>query len=231
MNDKRQPVNTFKIECPERAVIFDLDGVITDTAEYHYQAWRQLAEEEGFSFSRRDNEKLRGVSRRASLELILKGRSLPEAEMLELMERKNSYYREMIKSISPRDLLPGAINILEELKKRDIRLALASASKNARYVVSRLGIEGYFAVIADGFSVNNPKPAPDLFLFAAKSLGVPPQCAIVVEDAEAGITAAIKAGMATVGIGPPERVGRADLVCSTVEKIIIDEMLALIAKS
>jgi len=216
--------------CNPAAVIFDLDGVITDTAEFHYQAWRRMAEEEGLGFSRDDNEKLRGVSRRASLELVLKGKKLPENIKLELMERKNNYYREQIKTISVEDILPGVVDILNQLKGAGVKLALASASKNARDVIKNLGIEDYFEVIADGFSVKKTKPAPDLFLFVAEKLSVPPSCCIVVEDAEAGIKAAGSAGMSTVGIGPPARVGRADLIYNSVAEIEIPEMLALLGE-
>ncbi len=216
--------------CNPAAVIFDLDGVITDTAEYHYQAWRRMAEEEELSFSRQDNEKLRGVSRRASLELILKGKELPENKKLELMERKNNYYREQIKTISDDDILPGAVDKLNQLKNAGVKLALASASKNARDIIENLGIEDYFEVVADGYSVEKTKPAPDLFLYAAEKLNLLPSCCIVVEDAEAGITAAVSAGMYTVGIGPSARVGRADLVYNSVAEIEIPEMLALLEK-
>ncbi|MFU8794838.1 MAG: beta-phosphoglucomutase [Dethiobacteria bacterium] len=216
--------------CKRTAIIFDLDGVLTDTAEFHYQAWRRLAEEEGFAFSREDNEKLRGVSRRASLELVLKGRDISEDKKLELMERKNSYYREQIKTISEKDILPGAVALLNILKKKEIRLALASASKNARDVVGKLGIGDYFEVIADGNSVEKTKPAPDLFLFAADKLAVSSRCCVVIEDAEAGISAARAAGMSVVGIGPAARVGDADLVYNSVAEININEILALLQK-
>ncbi|MDW7738813.1 MAG: beta-phosphoglucomutase [Bacillota bacterium] len=206
------------------AFIFDLDGVITDTAEYHYRAWKRLADEENLPFTREDNEKLRGVSRRASLELILKGRSLPEEKMLELMARKNGYYRDYLESVSGKDLLPGAVDLLRELKSKGFRLALASASKNAPTVVDALGIASYFEVIADGSSVERTKPAPDLFLYAAKKLNVPPELCIVVEDAEAGIAAARQAGMATIGIGPPERVGDADFVYPSVAAIRLEDI-------
>ncbi len=216
--------------CESIAVIFDLDGVLTDTAEYHYRAWRRLAEEEGLSFSREDNEKLRGVSRRASLELVLKGSSRSEEQMLEMMDRKNSYYRSFIKTMDSDDLLPGALEILKNLHSLGVKLALASASKNARDVVKRLNLEDYFEVIADGNSVKRAKPAPDLFLFAAEKLNVLPQCAVVVEDAEAGIEAALAAKMATVGIGPPERVGKADFVYNSVAEIDVSDLLSLIPK-
>ncbi len=214
--------------CAERAVIFDLDGVLTDTAEYHYQAWRRLANEEGIPFSRSDNEALRGVSRRASLELILKDRVIPEDQMEQLMERKNGYYREQIKKISRRDLLPGAEELLDCLAEKGVKMALASASKNARDVLAGLGIGHYFLVIADGYSVKNTKPAPDLFLYAAEKLGVPPECCIVIEDAAAGVEGARAAKMAVLGIGPAERVGEADLVFDAVDTINVQEMLSLV---
>jgi beta-phosphoglucomutase len=214
--------------CAAVAVIFDLDGVLTDTAEYHYRAWRRLAEEEGLPFSREDNEKLRGVSRRASLELVLQGSRRSEEEMLEMMDRKNSYYRSFIQTMDAKDLLPGALEILKKLRGLGVKLALASASKNARDVVKRLNLENYFEVIADGNSVERAKPAPDLFLFAADKLSVLPHCAVVVEDAEAGIEAALAAKMATVGIGPPERVGKADLVYNSVAEINVADLLSLI---
>ncbi len=209
-----------------KAFIFDLDGVLTDTAEYHFLAWKRLADEEGLPFSREDNEKLRGVSRRASLELLLQGRRLPERKMQELMKRKNAYYREYIKSISEKDLLPGAADLLQELQKRGYKLALASGSKNAPRVVERLGIASYFDVLVHGGSVERAKPYPDLFLHTAERLAVYPSGCVVVEDAEAGIEAAQAAGMATIGIGPPERVGAADLVFYSVADIELEKILS-----
>ena len=206
------------------AFIFDLDGVLTDTAEYHFLAWKRLADEEGYSFSRKDNEQLRGVSRRASLDLILKGRNVPEEKMLEMMERKNGYYRSYLETVSGKDLLPGAVELLDRLKEKGCRLALASASKNAPTVIDKLGIAGYFEVIADGNSVEKTKPAPDLFLYAAEQLKLKPQVCLVVEDAEAGITAARAAGMHTIGIGPEERVGAADYVYPSVAAIKLEDI-------
>ncbi len=208
-----------------KAFIFDLDGVLTDTAEYHYLAWKRLAEEEGLEFTRDDNEKLRGVSRRASLELILKGRAIPEEKVQEMMDRKNGYYRDFIKTVSEKDLLPGAIELLDRLKDMNYRLALASASKNAPVVVERLGIVRYFEVVADGSSVEKTKPAPDLFLYVADKMNLPPAECLVVEDAEAGVEAARAAGMATIGIGPRERVGAADFVYRSVADIRIEDIL------
>jgi len=208
-----------------QAFIFDLDGVLTDTAEYHYLAWKRLAEEEGLSFNRHDNEKLRGVSRRASLELILQRKRLPEEKMQELMDRKNGYYHEYIKSITNKDLLPGAEDLLRDLKARGYKLAMASGSKNAPKVVERLGIAAYFDALAHGGSVEKTKPAPDLFLYAAEKLGLEARYCVVVEDAAAGIEAAKAAGMATIGIGPPERVGEADFCFPSVADIKPDEII------
>ncbi|MDY6825960.1 MAG: beta-phosphoglucomutase [Bacillota bacterium] len=207
-----------------KAFIFDLDGVLTDTAEYHYLAWKQLADEEMVPFTREDNEKLRGVSRRASLNLIFQGRKLTEEKALELMDRKNGYYREYLNNITMGDLLPGVIELLDKLQDRGCRLALASASKNAPAVIERLNIASYFDAIADGNSVEKTKPAPDLFLYAAHQLGLPPENCLVVEDAEAGIAAARAAGMATIGIGPSERVGEADYVYPSVEAIELEDI-------
>jgi beta-phosphoglucomutase len=214
-------INTGNLE----AFIFDLDGVITDTAEYHYLAWKRLADEENIPFSREENEKLRGVSRRASLELILKNRRLSEEKIQEMMDRKNGYYRTYLENISAKDLLPGALSLLRKLQSSQIRLALASASKNARQVVERLGIAPYFEVIADGNSVKKTKPAPDLFLYTAEKLELPPEACLVVEDAEAGIAAARAAGMTTIGIGPAERVGSADYVYPSVAEVRLEEII------
>ncbi len=195
-----------------RAFIFDLDGVLTDTAEYHYRAWKRLADEASLPFTREDNEHLRGVSRRESLMLILQGRVYPEEKILEMMDRKNGYYLEFLKEISPRDLLPGAQDLLEEIRAAGLKSALGSASKNAGEVIERLGIRSLLDAISDGYSVERQKPAPDLFLHAAAQLGLPPAECVVVEDAAAGIEAAQAGGFRSVGLGPRERVGKAEAV-------------------
>jgi kojibiose phosphorylase len=188
-----------------RATIFDLDGVLTDTAEYHYQGWKRLAEEEGIPFTREDNEALRGVSRRQSLDLLLKGRPISEDQAQAWMARKNDYYNESIKQISPADLLPGAADLLAELRSAGLKVAVASASRNARTVLDGLQIGGQIDALSDGHSVANTKPAPDLFLHAAAQLGVPPSQCLVVEDAAAGIEAAQAAGMRALALGPAQR--------------------------
>lgn len=212
------------------AVIFDLDGVLTDTAEYHYRAWQRLADEENLLFDRQINERLRGVSRQRSLEIILNGRSTTPTKFTEMTERKNRYYVASLQKITAANLLPGALTTIQTLQARNVKLGVGSASKNARFVLERLGILSYFEVVADGRSVAQTKPAPDLFLFAAQQLGVPPTQCTVVEDAASGIEAALAAGMWTVGVGPRERVGRAHVSFSDTRALSDANLEAVIAE-
>jgi len=214
-----------------RGFIFDLDGVLTDTSEFHYLGWQKLADEEGLSFSRDINETLRGIPRRASLMMILKGRSVSEEKILEMMERKNNYYLELVHGITPQDLLPGARELLEEIHAAGLKSALGSASKNAREVIQRLEIESLLDAIADGNSVELQKPAPDLFLYAAAQLGLPPEECVVVEDAAAGIEAAHAGGFRSLGLGPRERVGDADIVFESLAGATLESILNLLGDS
>lgn len=213
-----------------KAFIFDLDGVLTDTAEYHYRAWKRLADEEGLPFTREDNEALRGVSRRESLMLILKGRVYPEEQVREMMDRKNGYYLELIKEISPRDLLPGAKELLEEIRAAGLKSALGSASKNAGEVLDRLGIRAWLDAVSDGYSVERQKPAPDLFLHAAAQLALRLAECVVVEDAAAGIEAAQAGGFRTVGLGPRERVGLADVIFPSLAGVHLADLLSALGE-
>ena len=208
-----------------RAFIFDLDGVITDTAEYHYRGWKRLADEEGIPFTREENEHLRGVPRRESLMLIIKGREYPEEKILEMMERKNNYYLAFIKEITPCDLLPGAKELLEEIRAAGMKNALGSASKNAPDVIQRLGIRDLFDAVSDGHSVERQKPAPDLFLHAAEQLGLSSAECVIVEDAAAGIEAALAGGFRTIGLGPKERVGRAEVILPSLDGVKLATLL------
>jgi beta-phosphoglucomutase len=196
LQDKRESM-TLNI----RAFLFDLDGVITDTAEFHFLSWKRLADEQGIPFTREDNEALRGVSRRQSLDLMLKGREIEEDVALEWMERKNGYYLEHLETITPDHILPGVRTLLDESRAAGIQIALASASRNAKPVLAKLKIEDAFDAIGDGYSVVNTKPAPDLFLWTAGRLGVNPSNAVVFEDAEAGIDAALRGAFWAVGVG------------------------------
>jgi kojibiose phosphorylase len=211
-----------------RGVIFDLDGVLTDTAEYHYQAWQKLANEEGLPFNRETNEALRGVSRHASLMLILGNREYSETQIQEMMSRKNDYYVELIHNITPIDLLPGAEALLDQLRQAGIKIAIGSASKNARVVIEKLGIGSKIDAIADGDTVQQAKPAPDLFLNAANQLGIPADECVVFEDAAVGITAAKAANMWAIGLGPEDRVGVADVVLPNLAGVKWEELSVII---
>jgi kojibiose phosphorylase len=202
-----------------QGVIFDLDGVLTDTAEFHYRAWQRLADEAGIPFDRQANEALRGVSRRESLLRIVGERNYREEQLQEMMERKNRYYVDSIQEVTPDDLLPGAIALLNELRAAGMKIAIGSASKNARAVIENLGIADKVDAIADGYSVERSKPAPDLFLHAAELLGLKPAQCVVVEDAASGIEAGLAAGMLTIGLGPVERVGAAHVVLPNLEGV------------
>jgi beta-phosphoglucomutase len=207
-----------------RAFIFDLDGVITDTAEYHYLAWKRLADEEGYPFTREDNDQLRGVSRRESLLRLLKGRALPDDVFDEHLARKNAYYTEYLKQITPANRLPGVTRFLDEARAAGLKIGLGSASRNARPVLDALELTAMFDVIGDGYSVVNPKPAPDLFVWVAGGLGVVVDEAVVFEDAEAGIDAARAAGCLTVGLGTAD-VGHAHLVLPDLATVSVHEVL------
>lgn len=207
-----------------RAFIFDLDGVITDTAEYHYRSWKRLADEEGLEFTREDNEALRGVSRAESLRRLLKGKTLPEDVFQAWMTRKNDYYVAYLDDITPDDRLPGVTRFLTEARAAGIKLGIGSASKNAQAVIDRLELHAMFDVIGDGYSVVNSKPAPDLFVWVAGGLRVPVNEAVVFEDAEAGIDAGKAAGCYTVGLGTAP-VGHADIVLPDLAHISVSEVL------
>lgn len=206
------------------AILFDLDGVITDTAEFHFLAWSKLAEEEAITFNRQDNEQLLGVSRRESLLLILKSRNVSEKQLQEMMERKNSYYVDYIHTITPEDTLPGARELIKEARKRGYKTAVVSSSKNAGLVLKLLQMTAMFDMVADGHSVSKTKPAPDIFLKAAEVLNIDRSSCAVIEDAASGIEGALAAGMIAVGIGPPQRVGQAHLRYDRVEDISLDEI-------
>jgi beta-phosphoglucomutase len=213
-----------------RAFIFDLDGVLTDTAEYHYRGWKRLAEELDIPFTREDNEALRGIPRRESLLRILRGRRYTEEQMQEMMERKNLYYLEFIRDITPQRLLPGARSLLEEIHAAGLKSALGSASRNATEVIRRLDITDLLDAVSDGFSVEFQKPAPDLFLHAAAQLGLSPAVCVVVEDAAAGIEAARSGGFRSIGLGPAARVRNADLILPSLMGVHLKDLLAALDK-
>lgn len=203
-----------------KACIFDLDGVIVDTAIYHYKAWKRLANELGFDFTEHDNEQLKGVSRMRSLEIVLQcgGVIKTEAEKEQLAAQKNTWYTEMINQMTPDEILPGAQEFVESCRDAGIKTALGSASKNSMTILNKLNIAHLFDVIIDGNKVSKAKPDPEVFLKGAQELGVEPKYCVVFEDAIAGVEAAKAGGMKAVGIGNPDILHEADMVVSGLDK-------------
>lgn len=209
-----------------KACIFDLDGVIVDTAVYHYKAWKRLANELGFDFTEEDNEKLKGVSRVRSLEIILElgGVHKTEPEKEDLATRKNTWYVDMINKMTPDEVLPGAKEFLQTCIDAGIKTALGSASKNSMTILEKTGITHFFNAVIDGNKVSKPKPDPEVFLKGAEELGVQPADCVVFEDAIAGVEAAIAGGMKVVGIGSPQVLNQANLVVSGLDKMTIEKL-------
>lgn len=205
-----------------KGAIFDLDGVIVDTAKYHYIAWKKLASELGFEFTKVDNERLKGVSRMRSLEILLEiGKiNASENEKLIFAEKKNNWYLEYISKIDESELLPGAKEFLIQLKNNGIKVALGSASKNAPLILHNLGIESIFDCIIDGNKVTKAKPDPEVFILGAKGLGLKNEDCVVFEDAEAGVKAAKLAGMKCIGIGDRNILKEADEVISGLFELV-----------
>jgi len=185
-----------------KAVIFDLDGVIVSTDDCHYKAWKKMADDEGIYFDKIINNRLRGVSRMESLEIVLEKaeKKYLEEEKLQLAERKNGYYKEFITKLTPGDILPGARKTLDELKTNGIKVAIGSSSKNTPIILKQIGLSDYFDAVSDGNNITNSKPDPEVFLKAADMLGIPYTECMIVEDADAGIKAGKSAGMKTVSV-------------------------------
>jgi beta-phosphoglucomutase len=203
------------------ACVFDLDGVVVDTAWSHYAAWRRLAGELGFDLSPEQNERLKGISRRASLEIVLQlgGLELPEREKERLAARKNAWYLEEVERLSQADTLPGFLPLLEHVERCGLLTAVASASCNAALILGRLGLAGRFNCVVDGHRVRNTKPHPEIFLTAAADLRLPPERCLVIEDGAAGVAAAHAAGMACVGVGDPSLLHEADVVVRSLAEV------------
>jgi beta-phosphoglucomutase len=197
-----------------KAVIFDLDGVIVDTAHYHYLAWKKLAGELGIQLTVEDNEQLKGISRRKSLEIILQlgNVTLSDYEKEKLANKKNTWFLDFIERMAPEEIFPGVKLLMEEFRRRGLKVGLASSSKNAGMVLDILKVAPLFDVVVDGNMVTNSKPDPEIFLLAAARLKVDPSQCLVFEDAEAGVEAALAAGMKCVGVGSADKLGKANLV-------------------
>jgi beta-phosphoglucomutase len=210
-----------------KACIFDLDGVITDTAHHHYESWKYIAEKLNFELTPAHNEQLKGVSRADSLDKICNwaNASLPAEERHAWLDEKNAVYLSRIAELTDSDILPGVTEFLDHLETRNILLAIGSSSKNAPFILEKLGLINRFEVISDGNSVTHSKPAPDVFLNAAAELGVTPEHCIVFEDAASGIQAALAAGMTAVGLGDVNELASAHLIFSSLEGLTLDQIV------
>jgi beta-phosphoglucomutase len=213
-----------------KGFIFDLDGVIVDTAKFHYLAWRKLANNFGFDITEDQNEQLKGISRVKSLEIILEwGKvKLSQDEFMEQMALKNDNYLSYISSMTKKDLLPGVSNVIDYLSEKNIPFALGSASKNARIILEKTGLIQKFDAVVDGNDVTKAKPNPEVFLIAASKIKVEPENCVVFEDSVAGIQAANAADMISVGIGEKDVLNEADFIFSDFNEIKIDFINQLI---
>jgi beta-phosphoglucomutase len=207
----------------KKAIIFDLDGVIVDTAKYHYIAWRKIANDLGFDFSEKENEALKGVSRVQSLEFLLKKGNidLSQIEKNKLLTAKNNQYLSLISNMDESELLSGIKELLSDLHKAKISFALGSASKNARRILEALQLTNLFSAIVDGTDVSKAKPDPEVFVIAARKICFVPKNCIVIEDSKAGIEAANSINMISVGIGSEEVLKEADYVLNDTSKLTL----------
>jgi len=207
--------------------IFDLDGVIVDTARYHFLSWNKLARNLGFEITEEDNEQLKGISREDSLEIILKlgNYTLAHKEKLKCLKSKNDYYLEYIQKLTSKDALPGVEDLLIELNNKSLKVALGSASKNARGIIDKLDLTKHFHAVVDGTDVKKSKPDPEVFLTGAQLLQIDPKRLVVFEDAQKGIAAAKTAGCVTVGVGDPKALPDADINIETFKNYTVNDLI------
>lgn len=215
-----------------KACIFDLDGVIVDTAKYHYIAWKEIANSLGFEFTEEQNETLKGISRYDSLEKLLQIGNITktEEEKISLCEKKNQIYLDLANKMDESETLPGVKEFLVELKSKNIGVALGSASKNAIGILEIIGLKDYFDAIVDGNSVKNSKPDPEVFILGAEMLQCSPSDTVVFEDSQKGLEAAISGGFISVGIGEPEVLDIADMVIPGFDNLQVDNFINQLSK-
>ncbi|MCJ7840047.1 beta-phosphoglucomutase [Lederbergia sp. NSJ-179] len=206
--------------------IFDLDGVLVDTAKYHYLAWKELADRLGFNFTLHDNERLKGVSRMSSLDILLEVGQMKDrftqVEKENLAAEKNQRYVEWISKLDESELLEGALSLLEALKKKEVKIALGSASKNAQLILENVGIAHLFDVVVDGNAVSKAKPDPEVFTLGADKLQVPYERCVVFEDSQAGLEAAKAVGMFAIGVGQKHALPHADIVYPSLKNFPVE---------
>jgi beta-phosphoglucomutase len=212
-----------------KACIFDLDGVIVDTAHYHFLAWKRLASELGFELTPTDNERLKGVSRMQSLDIVLElgGVAASAFDKERMANKKNVWFNDYVERMMPEEIFPGVKQLIRDLKKNGIKVGLASSSKNAKTVIQLLRIQDEFDAIVDGTMITHSKPDPEIFLLTAQHLGVSPEECVVFEDAEAGVEAALAAGMKCVGVGNEEQLNKAHEVVAKTADVKIAELIKL----
>lgn len=214
-----------------KACIFDLDGVIVDTAKYHYVAWKRLANELGLDLTKEENEQLKGVSRMQTLEIILEKGNLQnnytEEEKVALATKKNEWYREFVVKMDSSEVLPGVVDFLDTLKANNIKIALGSASRNAPTILDVTGMTHYFEVIIDGNKTTRSKPDPQVFQMGAEGLGVKPNEAVVFEDSYKGLNAALAGGFYAVGVGSPEQLGHGHMVIDGIHEMNLEKLHSL----
>jgi beta-phosphoglucomutase len=213
-----------------KACLFDMDGVIVDTARFHFKAWHRLADSLGIEFTEEQNEQLKGVSRVDSLEKILSWGNLhlDNTKKMELMELKNKWYLDYVAQVSPSDMLPGVHDFLHELKEAGILIGLGSSSKNSVLILEKLGILDFFSTIIDGNKIHMSKPHPEVFLRGAVELGLEPHEVVVFEDAISGVEAALAGGFRCIGIGEEKFLHQANAVVSSLQGMSVSRMQELL---
>lgn len=209
-----------------KACLFDLDGVVVDTAKYHYVAWKELANELGFEFTEEHNERLKGVSRMRSLDILLEigGVEVSDSEKEKMATRKNDHYVSLISKMTPDEILPGVEDFFKSIQKQGLKIALGSASKNAPTILKQIDMEHYFDAIVDGNSISKAKPDPEVFLRGAELLNVQPNECVVFEDAQAGVEAAKAGGMFCIGVGEESVLNEADFVIGSFNEMSLDRL-------
>lgn len=209
--------------------LFDLDGVIVDTAHSHFESWQSIAHELGVKFTLEENENLKGIGRMESLDFILSlgDIQLPEKKKHDLTKLKNQRYQELIANMTQDDILKGVLGFIDQLDSRGIRMGIGSSSKNARIILEKIGLTQRFECIVDGTNISKSKPDPEVFLLGAEALGLMPGDIVVVEDSFQGIEAAISGGFCSIGIGELEVLGRADIVVKSLSDISMDQFMAI----
>ena len=214
---------------PNTGVIFDMDGVIVSTDEYHYQSWLMLAKDNSIDFNRKINNRLRGLGRAECIEIFVEkvSTAFSESQKIRMASQKNAYYLKLLEKLSPSDILPGVVDMVKELRRRRLKIAIGTSSKNCKIIIEKVGLTEFFDHCVDGNQVEKGKPNPEIFLKVAGQMGLRPNECVVIEDGEPGVEAALQAGMKVLGVGPAVAASKATLCISDLTSITATELLAL----